>query len=303
MMDHFADPDRTRRMAHEESQPEPESPPEAGPSGLLERTLGVLELLAAHAHGLPLVEIAETLHMPRSGAHRVLSGLVERGYVRQDRTGGVYQLTTRLTSLAFTFLAGSGITDFAQPILDRVARDSGELVRLALVDGRELVWVAKSQGSPLGLRYDPDMGAIGRLSCSASGHAWLSCLPEAEALALVEKQGFGSRKQYGPRAPESRTALLKALKEARRQGYAIAVQTYTPWMNSIAAPIRRAATQEVIGTLVIAGPHMRLTEERLREIAPLLLEAAGELSLALAASPSLRARSSGRQPSFFGGGA
>jgi DNA-binding IclR family transcriptional regulator len=106
---------------------------DASPSGLLD-ALGVLELLSRNARGLQLYEIADGLHIPRSATHRVLSSLVEHGYVRQERHQGAYVLTAKIASLAFTFLAGSGITDLAQPILDRLANDCGELVRLAMVD-------------------------------------------------------------------------------------------------------------------------------------------------------------------------
>jgi DNA-binding IclR family transcriptional regulator len=273
--------------------------PDAGPSGLLERTLGVLEILSEHAQGMLLFEIADGLRIPRSATHRVLTSLVEHGYVRQERQQGAYQLTAKIASLAFTFLTGSGITDFAQPILDRVARDCGELVRLAMIDGKELVWVAKAQGSPHGLRYDPDMGQVGRLSCSASGHAWLACLSDEEAMALVEKQGFGLRAEYGPRAPETRAALLKCLRNTRKRGFSIVVQTYSPWMNATAAVVRHPKTREVTGAIVIAGPHIRLTEERMLELSPLLLQAADELSLATIASPGLYVRGSRTQVSIF----
>ncbi|GGF04274.1 transcriptional regulator [Aliidongia dinghuensis] len=265
------------------------SPAEAsgGPSGLLERTLGVLELLANNAHGMLLFEIADTLHIPRSATHRVLASLVEHGYVRQERQQGAYQLTAKIASLAFTFLSGSGISDFAQPILDQLAREVGELVRLGMIDGKELVWVAKAQGSPHGLRYDPDMGQAGRLSCSASGHAWLSCLPEAEAIALIERQGLGSRREYGPRAPETMEAVLRYLRKARKRGFGLVMQTYSRGTNAIAAPIRHPNTGEVTGTVAIAGPEFRLTEERMLEFAERLLNAAEELALATIASPGL----------------
>jgi IclR family transcriptional regulator, acetate operon repressor len=257
--------------------------PDDAPSGLLERTLGVLEALAANAPGMQLSELAEALHIPRSATHRVLTSLIEHGYVKQEREQGAYQLTAKVASLAF--LAGSGVTDLAQPLLDRLARESGELVRLAMIDGRELVFVAKAQGSPAGLRYDPDMGQAGRISCSASGHAWLSCLTDAEAKALVEKQGYGRRKDYGPRAPESWPALLKYLRQTRRRGTSICTQMYTPWMNSTAAPIRHLRTKEVTGAVVIAGPHIRLTEERMLALTEALLQTAQELSMATLASP------------------
>ena len=48
---------------------------------------------------------------------------------------------------------------------------AGELVRLAIVDGDRITWVAKSQGARKGLRYDPDMGTDARLSCAATGQA------------------------------------------------------------------------------------------------------------------------------------
>ena len=277
--------------------PMPESAPtdaedekDAGPNGLLERTLAVLELLSAHARGLQLSEVADRLHMPRSATHRVLTQLVERGYVKQDRRLGAYQLTAKIASLAFTFLSGVGVTDLAQPILDRLARDTGELARLAMVDGQKLIWVAKAQGAQFGLRYDPEMGQEARLSCSASGIAWLSCLSDAEALALVAKQGFGARADYGPKAPQTPEALLKYLRAARKRGFAMVTQTFSSWMATIAAPIRDVASQEVIGTVNVAGPYVRLTEPRMLEFAPLLMEAARELSLALVASPFARPR-------------
>ena len=272
---------------------------DASPSGLLERTLAVLELLSAHARGMQLHEIADQLHIPRSATHRVLTSLVERGYARQERHHGGYQLTAKIASLAFNFLAGMGVTDLAQPILDRLARDTGELVRLAVVDGERLIWVAKSQGLQFGLRYDPEMGQEARLSCSASGIAWLSCLPENEALARVERQGYGSRAEYGPRAPQTPQAFLKYLRAARKNGFALVTQTYSSWMSTIAAPIRDTLGHEVIGTVNIAGPHVRLTEARMLELAPALLDAARELSVAMVASPPARLQRTGPHDNFL----
>ena len=109
----------------------PARPEGDGPQGQIERSLAVIELLTLHAPGLGLFEIADRLRIPRSATHRILTVLTARGYVRQDRHHGAYRLTAKVASLGFTFLARSGVTDLAQPILDRLARDSGELVRFA----------------------------------------------------------------------------------------------------------------------------------------------------------------------------
>ena len=152
-------------------------------SGVLERTLGILELLSQHGHGLELAAIADPLNIPRSGAHRLLTDLVKCGYVRQARDHGDYVLTTKLVSMGLCYLSNTGIVDIAQPLLDRLAEISGELVRLSVIDGTRLTWVARAQGSRQGLRYDPDMGSDARLSCSASGHAWMAAMTDDEALA------------------------------------------------------------------------------------------------------------------------
>ena len=170
-------------------------------NGILDRTLGILELLAAHVEGLPLAAIADRINTPRSAVHRLLADLMRHGYVRQVREQGDYVLTTKLVSMGLSFLSNSGILDIAQPLLDRLAQASGELVRLSVIDGERLTWVARAQGATRGLRYDPDMGQDARFSCSASGWAWLSTLSDEQALELVARQGFGSREEFGPNAP------------------------------------------------------------------------------------------------------
>src|SRR5262249_22076384 len=161
------------------------------------RALKVLEELSAHPEGRTLSALAEAANMPASAAHRLLVELSQCGYVRQIREHGEYMLTIKLVSLGLSFLSRSGVVDIPQPSLDRLAAESGELVRLAVIDGVDLTFVAKAQGATGALRYDPDMGLSVPLSCSAAGHAWLSTMPEDKALELVAGQGFGSPARYG----------------------------------------------------------------------------------------------------------
>src|SRR4051794_34993419 len=112
----------------------------------LERALIVLEELAAHPDGCTVSALAQAANMPVSGAHRLLIELARCGYVRQVREHGEYTLTIKLVSLGLKFLSRSGVPDVAQPALDRLAAECGELVRLAVIDGDDLVFVAKAQG-------------------------------------------------------------------------------------------------------------------------------------------------------------
>lgn len=253
----------------------------------LERSLTILEYLALRPAGKTLSTLADELALPLSACHRLLGELVRCGYVRQTREHGDYTLTTKLAALGLSYLGGSGIVELAQPVIDRLAETSGELVRLAIVDGDRLTFVAKAQGARFGLRYDPDMGIDLRLSCSAAGHAWLMTLPEDQAIAYVTEQGLGKPRDFGPNAPTSIRALLVSLDAHRRRGYSILQDVYAAGMSAMAAPIRRPGHQST-GILVVAGPSQRLTVKAMEKFGPALLRAASELAQAGDASPLLR---------------
>ena len=92
-------------------------------SSSLERGLSVLDMLSTHPEGMAVGQVASALDLPPSGVHRMLNQLVEYGYVHQDGTKSAYVLGMKLPALGLAYLAQSGITDIAQPILDRLAAE------------------------------------------------------------------------------------------------------------------------------------------------------------------------------------
>jgi IclR family acetate operon transcriptional repressor len=264
-------------------------------SGVLERTLGILELLARHGEGLELAAIADQLNMPRSAAHRLLVDLVRYGYVRQPRELGHYMLTTKLVAMGLSFLSNSGIVDFAQPLLDRLAEQSGELVRLSVIDGERLTWVARAQGARQGLRYDPDMGSDARLSCSSSGLAWMAALSDDEAVGLASRQGLGQPEDYGPNAPRTLADMLAMVQATRARGYSVTIDTYTAGLAAMAAVVQLQG-QPPIGVITIAGPSARLTEARMHALAEPLLDTARQMAAASGTSPFFQRSSGGAHP-------
>ena len=264
-------------------------------NGVLERTLGILELLAQHGEGLELAVIADRLNIPRSAVHRLLADLARLGYVRQARGHGDYLLTTKLVAMGLSYLSNSGIVDIAQPLLNRLAERSGELVRLSVIDGERLTWVARAQGARQGLRYDPDMGSDARLSCSASGLAWMAALTDDEAIALATAQGLGQPGEYGPNAPASLQAMMAMVHAARARGYSITIDTYTLGLSAMAAVVQPAG-RAPIGAISIAGPTVRFTEARMQALGAELLEVAAQMADASASSPFFQKTAQGGPP-------
>lgn len=261
-------------------------------SGALEKSLAILEYLIAYPDGAALAKISTDLNMLRSGCHRTLHELIGYGYVRQMPQKGDYALTTKMASMGLSFLSRSGVVDIAQPVINRLAATTEELVRLAIVDGDRLTLVAKAQGAKSGLLYDPDMGINLRLSCSAAGHAWLMTLPEDEAIERVSRQGMGNPRQFGPNAPTTVKGLLTLLRAAAKRGYSLIQDVYAPGMSAMAAPVRRQGEQAT-GVVVIAGPSARLSSKRMAAFGPDLVAAADELAMTGQASALLRAANVG----------
>ena len=245
-----------------------------------ERCLGIIELLADGAPEMPLADIADRLDLPKSGAHRLLATLVDLGWAEQDRDTGFYRLTMRLAVLGQRFYSASGLPDICQPILDRFAHECGEFARLAVVDGSSLVWIAHAQGATGGLLYQPaeTTGTV-PLFATATGKAWLGTLDPNDAVQRIASQGgFGRADRYGPNVIRSIDSLLKELRATAKRGYGLAFNEAEPGVTAIAAAIRSGDGTATVGTVSIAGPTARMTERRVRELAPLVTRCAAELS-------------------------
>ena len=245
-----------------------------------ERCLEIIELLADGASNLPLGEIAERLGLPKSGAHRLLATLVDLRWAEKDRETGFYRLTMRLAVLGQRFYAASGIPDICQPLLDRLASECREFARLAVVDGDSLVWLAHAQGATGGLLYQPaeTTGTV-PLFATATGKAWLATLGTEQAIQNVLRNGgFDDVDKYGPNVVRSIEALLREIKSTAHRGYGLALNEAEPGVTAIAAAIRSGAGGVAAGTVSIAGPSVRMTESRVRELAPLVVQCASELS-------------------------
>ena len=244
------------------------------------RTLAILELLADMPDGLALSAIAAELALPKSAAHRLLAGLAERGFVQQHPDTQHYALTLKLAALGFRHLAATRIEEICQPVLNRLAADSGELARLAVVDGEKMTWVAKAQGALSGLRYDADAGRDVVLHATAAGKVWLASLPEETALAIVARTGFTEFPHLGPRAARTLPALRLQLRDTRKRGCGEAVEEGEPGVAAIAAAIRasNAPGAPVVATVSIAGPLARMNATRRNALHAALLSAAAELT-------------------------
>ena len=254
----------------------------------LDRAIDVIELLAEQPSGERLSAIAQRLALPKSAVHRLLAPLCARGWAEQDEASGRYRLSLRLAALGQGLLYASRLPELCQPVLERLARESRELVRLTLVQGEHLIWIGSAQGAPPGLMYQPAMTGAVALHATANGKAWLATLGDAEALRIARARGFAAA---GPRAVRNADALAAELARTRARGFGLAEEEAEPGVTAVAVAIVPNGLARAVGTVSVAGPVVRMIPTRYEPLAALLRASAAEMARLwpLAPAPATRA--------------
>jgi DNA-binding IclR family transcriptional regulator len=243
-----------------------------------ERCLSVLELLADGAKSLTLGEIAERLEEPKSGIHRLLSTLVSQGWAEQDLQTGLYSLTMRLTLIGQRFYADTGIPDLCQPLLDQLAAETQDYVRMAVAAGGSLNWLADAQGAQGGLMYyPPHVSGTVPLYATAAGKSWLATMDKKSALAVALAQGFNVATSPGPQVATNAQELMQLLQETEQRGYGTAINEAEAGVSAVAAAVRIHADGPGVGTVSVAGPSVRMTPDRIKALGPIVCAYAARL--------------------------
>ncbi|RWE22871.1 MAG: IclR family transcriptional regulator [Mesorhizobium sp.] len=238
-------------------------------NSLVERCFSVIELLATEAAAMRLGDIADRLDIQKSAAHRMLQTLCATGWVAQDETTGFYQLTLRLAILGQRFLNATHLVDICQPVLEDLAGETAELVRLAVLQGETLTWITQVQGARNGLKYQPEMVARVQLVSTANGKAYLSTLSPTDAVRVALNDAGGNASSV------SVEQLIAELRVNRERGWSLSDEEAEPGVVAIAAPIYSGGKS--VGTVSVAGPSSRLKTEKHAATAAAVLRAAGKL--------------------------
>jgi DNA-binding IclR family transcriptional regulator len=234
---------------------------------VIDRMMDVLGQLERREAGLTIRDLVSQLHLPRTTIYRILNTLQMHDMVHRDENGA-YQLGRRLLGLASHVATGASEVDLvavAQPILDKLAHDLGEGVKLSVLDKNAVLVLAAAQGKreyaltvAPGQRMEPHAGAASKLL--------LAYLPEPELETHLEKPlvAFTGKTLTDPRRLKSELIRL------RRQGWSQDKGETVPSIYAFAAPVYDTRDQMVAALSVpfLAGTEPSRTEEiRLATIA------------------------------------
>jgi DNA-binding IclR family transcriptional regulator len=248
------------------------STPVAGVPGVqsVDRALTILGILARLGEA-GVTEIAGELGVHKSTAFRLVATLEGHGMVEQNEERGKYRLGVGLLRLAGATTARLDVVQEARPIVRKLAADSGETVNIAVLSDRSELYLDQVAGQSA-LQAHNWVGQHIPLHATSNGKVLLSGLSTEE----VDKR-LPRLPAFTAGTVTSRARLRRDLAEVRENGYAVAVDELEIGLTAIAAPIRNAMG-DVIASLSVSGPTFRMGETRVKELIPVVMDAADEVS-------------------------
>lgn len=242
----------------------------------LVKGLSIIELLAHSDRALGLTEIAAALGLAKSNVHRLLQALTETHYIVRDEHSGRYTAAIKLWELGSAVLSKLDLRVHAEQIMERLLAQTRETVHLSVLDGNEVVYVHKLD-SPNPVRAYTQIGGRASASCVATGKAMLA-FRSADALQSVA----GSLVAHTKFSIVEPTKFMQEMARIRAQGYAVNKGEWNENVCGVASPVTDASGG-VVAALGLSGPKERFKAATIKEFAPLVVEAATQISERLGA--------------------
>lgn len=242
----------------------------------LARGLAVIRTFDGEPAELSLAEVARRADIPRAAARRFLRTLEQLGYVMAT-SDARFRLTPRVLELGYGYLSSLSLPEIVQPHLDELSHRIGESVSVAVLDGDEIVYVARAAARrimsvriTIGTRLPAAVTSMGRVLLAAITDAGA----RLDATELVA---------YTPRTRADRAELLAELDCVRTQRWAMVDGELEDGLRSIAVPLHGATG--VTAALNVSTSTARGTADEVRaELLPALQETASRIDAELRAA-------------------
>jgi IclR family transcriptional regulator, KDG regulon repressor len=236
----------------------------------LSRGLKILDLFAETEGSLGITELSRRLELDKSTVSRLVQTLVQNEYAQPDPGTPRYMLGKKITRHSWQLLNRMPIRDQAKPFLHRLMTETGECAHTAVYSQKQAL-VIDDVEAPASLRVVGGIGRLIPLHCTAVG----KCLLAFSGIPIPPELPTRTRHTIS-----SSDVLLNHLAEIRQLGYSLDNEENDYGVRCIAAPVYDQ-TGHAIACIGISGPTVRMTDDRLDELAQRVVVTGRELSTQL----------------------
>jgi DNA-binding IclR family transcriptional regulator len=230
------------------------------------RVLALMLAFTADKNTLTARDLAAATGIALPSVYRYITLLRETGLLAGDERG-TYRLSARLIGLARAAEAAESIIDIAEPVMRKLAAETGETVILVRLIGRTAVCVHRVQSAQR-LRISFEPGQPLPLERGASARMLLAGLPSEQ------------RREYlaplAGRDPEAAARLETKVVKAATDGYAISEEELEAGVFAVAAPVLQG--KRTIAVITVPSPLVRVPAPLQRTILEQVQAAAREIN-------------------------
>jgi IclR family pca regulon transcriptional regulator len=242
----------------------------------LARGLVVIQAFTQQSPQMTISQLSIKTGLSRAAVRRCLYTLTKLGFAGAE-DGSRYSLRPRMLTLSHTYTTSNSLSSAAQPILERMSAALRESFSVATLDGEDIVYIARTQVNRV-MAVDLHIGSRLPAYCTSMGRVLLAYLPAEQLEQYLAKVVLTP---HTTRTITSVEKLRLALRNVRRNGYALVDQEYEVGLRSLAVPVH-SASGRVVATVNLSGnaPRLSVLEMQSRYLTP-LRNAASELSVFL----------------------
>lgn len=245
----------------------------------VERALQILGCFDDKHPERGISDIAQAVGLHKATAHRIVTTLVNYGYLERIEDGQKYRLGLELPNLGYKVIRRMDLRREAQPFMKQFVEEWVETCDLSILDQGQVFYIEIMRGN----RALAISAAVGqRLDAhgTASGKVFLAYLPAEQVDPILSKP----LQAYTEHTVTSPDELRKQFEKTRQKGYAEDYEEYEAGVCAVAAPIfNRGGT--VVAALGAPSPMSRMTPERIADMAAAIKEAANGISRRLGYNP------------------
>ena len=228
----------------------------------LVRALRLLQEVAEVGDGVTLTEVANRVGLPVSSAHRLLSTLLQEGFVRFDGERTLWFVGVKAFTVGNAFLRARDLVQVARPYMRGLMEQCDETVNLAVEDSGQIIYLAQIECRQM-MRALASPGARVPMHSSAVGKILLAYMKPTTREASLEAMRL---ERFTANTITQRERLEDTLQTVKARGYAFDDEEHAIGLRCVAAPIFNE-TRDAIAGISLSGPAARVTDKRFAELA------------------------------------
>jgi IclR family transcriptional regulator, pca regulon regulatory protein len=263
------------------TRPKKSPAPHREAMGGLSKGLAVIRAFSIDHAALTLSDIARSAGIPAATARRCLLTLEELGYV--TRNGRSFLLRPKVLELGAAYLESMNIEHITRTHLEELARTTSDSAALCVLDGVEIVYVARASVRTL-VRLEAHVGSRFPAHATSTGRVLLAGV-SAERLQRYFQTA--SLEALTERTVTDPARLAQLIESSRRSGYSVVEDELAYGVIALAVPVFDQQGRAV-AALNTSSHSRRISKAKLvRERLKMLQQVSQQISADLATSPWL----------------